>query len=292
MPENANRVALRTVTIIVPVFNSTGWLRDCLSALCALDYPAEKLEIFAVDNGSQDDSAAITSEFPRVKLLVEAIPGPYAARNRAAAIATGEVLVFTDSDCVVASDWLLHLLECLRGPVRVVLGNTLLNEKALFSRWLNAYEKAKIEYVTGLEDSSYYFGYTNNLAVTAETFLELGPFPTVLRGGDSIFVQNVVRLYGAAALRYTSNARVHHLEVGGLVDYCKKMYLYGKSLETNRSLHPHRKPLSLLQRLFVLRSAMTRFSATVPVLFLLGVTLVLPALAYQAGRIAGRLHTR
>jgi glycosyltransferase involved in cell wall biosynthesis len=94
------------VSVIVPVLNGAAHVGRCLEALCAQTYPAERLEILVVDNGSDDETRAVVRRYA-VRLTVErSARSPYVARNTGLALAEGDVLAFTDSDCVPDKRWI------------------------------------------------------------------------------------------------------------------------------------------------------------------------------------------
>ncbi len=103
------------LSVIIPVLNDGERLRRCLGALEEQTYPAERFEVIVVDNGSKEDPAAIVVEFPHAKLAREQKPSSYAARNTGIGIAKGEVLAFTDSDCVPSKQWIESGVEALTG---------------------------------------------------------------------------------------------------------------------------------------------------------------------------------
>src|SRR5215216_464513 len=96
------------VSVIVPVFNDAVRLRTCLEALVEQTFPRHRFEIIVVDNGSDQPLDGLVAELPRARLTVEPRPGSYAARNRGIALSRGDILAFTDSDCLPAPAW----LEC------------------------------------------------------------------------------------------------------------------------------------------------------------------------------------
>ena len=101
------------VTVVVPVRNGAATIGACIEALLAQDYPRDFVEIIVVDNGSADETRDVVARYP-VTLLVELeVRTSYAARNRGIAQASGEVIAFTDADCVALSDWLTHLVAPL-----------------------------------------------------------------------------------------------------------------------------------------------------------------------------------
>lgn len=113
------------VSVVVPVLNGARTIGDCLTSLLHSDYPAERREILVVDNGSRDRTAQIVRDFP-VTLLRQEQPGPGAARNLGAQASRGEIVAFTDADCLVSTGWLRQLAGEFRSPaVGGVEGETL-----------------------------------------------------------------------------------------------------------------------------------------------------------------------
>lgn len=95
-------------SVIIPVFNDALKLRQCLQALAVQTYGQSCYEVIVVDNGSGDPEQvfAAVDEYPFAIATQELTPGSYAARNRGLALAQGEVIAFTDADCIPNPDWL------------------------------------------------------------------------------------------------------------------------------------------------------------------------------------------
>lgn len=93
-------------SVIIPVFNDSKRLIICLESLERQTYPKHLYEIIVVDNASEEDIKSVTVKFPQVKFCHESQPGSYAARNRGISVAKGEIIAFTDSDCIPSSDWI------------------------------------------------------------------------------------------------------------------------------------------------------------------------------------------
>jgi len=103
--------ATPSTSVVIAVLDARRTLPRCLGALAALD-PAPD-EIILVDNDSTDGSLDILREWVEQRanavLLQEPHRGASAARNRGSTAAGGEIIAFTDSDCVPQPDWLRHL---------------------------------------------------------------------------------------------------------------------------------------------------------------------------------------
>lgn len=93
------------VSVIVPVYEDESRLKLCLRALAA-QTGVPSYEVIVVDNGSAQPPVAALPDSARFRLVHEAQPGSYAARNRGLSVARGELIAFTDADCVPEQDWL------------------------------------------------------------------------------------------------------------------------------------------------------------------------------------------
>ena len=94
---------MKKVSVIVPVYNVEKYLPKCLDSIVGQTY--ENLEIICVDDGSPDNSAEILRNYAekdnRIKVISKENNGLSSARNAGMEIATGEYIVFVDSD-----DWI------------------------------------------------------------------------------------------------------------------------------------------------------------------------------------------
>jgi GT2 family glycosyltransferase len=103
------------VSVIMPHYEDLDGLRKCLAALDAQTYPRHDFEIVVGDNGSPsgpDNVADVIAGRARLVTIGERGAGP--ARNGAVAASSGEILAFTDSDCVPDPQWLSAGLAALQ----------------------------------------------------------------------------------------------------------------------------------------------------------------------------------
>jgi len=118
------------ISVIVPVYNAQETLRDCVHSLLELNYPRDKLEIILIDNASTDETAEIAKQYSLdIQILYEAKRGPAATRNRGILNAKGEIIAFTDSDCVVDRDWLRNLVPALKEHRVGIAGGRILSRR-------------------------------------------------------------------------------------------------------------------------------------------------------------------
>lgn len=111
---------------MVPVLDGERTIGDCIDSLLHLRYPAERVELLVVDNGSRDGTAGVLRRYgERLVRLDEPTRGPAAARNAGLRSATGEVVAFTDADCRVDPDWLAELVAPLEDARVGIAGGTI-----------------------------------------------------------------------------------------------------------------------------------------------------------------------
>lgn len=92
------------ISVVIPVFNEGKRLKECLTAICC--NTKKPLEVIVSDGGSCDDTVAIAKSFPGVKVIHNKRKNAAAGRNEGIKIAKGEIIAFTDGDCIVAKDWI------------------------------------------------------------------------------------------------------------------------------------------------------------------------------------------
>jgi len=222
--------ALPFVSIIVPVYNAESSLEACFDSISSLDYPSDKFEVIAVDNGSTDRSREIMSRY-KLRLLFEtSVQSSYAARNKGILSAKGELIAFTDADCVVAHDWLKRLFKdwsdrsigCFAGEIEGYQPRTVVEK---FSHRIGILKRTSAFTWPYLPYAS-----TANAGYRKEIFDRIGLFiPEMYTGGDADIAWRMQRKL-CLAVRFIPEALVYHKHrssVMGLYRQFKK-YEYGK----------------------------------------------------------------
>src|SRR5271163_4354517 len=99
------------VSVVICAYNAERTMRPCLESLRKLDYP--NFEVVIVDDGSRDSTAEISLDFPEFRLIRQPNKGLSVARNVGMQAARGEIIAYTDSDCVVDSHWLRFMVGAM-----------------------------------------------------------------------------------------------------------------------------------------------------------------------------------
>ena len=199
------------VSVIIPVFNDAERLQTCLRALEVQTYAKELYEVIVVDNGSDESVGPIVALFNQARSTYESKPGSYAARNKGVSIAKGEVIAFTDSDCIPAKGWiergvanLLDNPKCglVAGKVQLFLKNPARPTAVEIYEGIRAFSQE--EYI-----KERHFGATANIFTFRSVIDDVGPFDERLKsGGDVEWGQ---RVFSAGYRQiYANDTRVAH----------------------------------------------------------------------------------
>jgi glycosyltransferase involved in cell wall biosynthesis len=221
-------------SVIVPTFRRKDALARCLDALARQAYPRERFEVVVADDGSGETPSDVVERFSglmSVSLVEASHGGPGAARNAAAVRARGEHLAMTDDDCVPEPDWLARLDGAVCASPGALVGGRVENglddnPMAEASQLLIDY---LYEYFASDLSSTIRFFTTNNLAVPAERFRQLGGFDVVSIGEtaeDRDLCDRWVRSGGT--LVYEPSAVVRHHSPLSFTGFVRQHIRYGR----------------------------------------------------------------
>ncbi len=249
---------MQKISVIIPVFNADSTLLSCLQALVAQIQPGDGHEVIVVDNNSTDGSLEIARSVPGVRVASEPKQGAYAARNHGSRIATGDILAFTDPDCIPGFRWISEIGDTFEDEsVALAIGQQCHAGHSSALGLVADYEREKVAYIYSQSDSLVFFGHCNNMAVRRCLWEEMGPFVERMRGADTIFIRRTVDRYSTDIAKYVPEMTVRHLEITNLSQYYRKMSIYGRSRARYRHI-VRARALGLRERLGVFHQAARR----------------------------------
>ncbi|MEO8484241.1 MAG: glycosyltransferase [Acidobacteriota bacterium] len=239
---------------MVPTHRRPAQLTRCLEALVNLSYPSHLYEVVIVDDGGAEATADLVAAAnvpgkANVVLLTVTRGGPAKARNAGARVARGQLLAFTDDDCVPEPDWLTHLDARLHECPDAIVGGHTVN--AVVGQHCSIASQLLVDYLYG-----YYFGRhkgsrfftTNNLAVTAAGFQGCGGFDEsfpLAASEDREFCERWERNGGG--LEFAEQALVGHWHRLTLRGFIRQHFNYGRGADflhrsRNRATGGRRRP--------------------------------------------------
>lgn len=227
------------VSIIIPTFN--GWsrsLKDCLQALIG-QITRKAFEIIVVDDDSADSTAAMVKAYAGVRYLHQKRLGPAAARNLGARAARGEILLFTDDDCIPRPDWLEKMVRPFEDRETVgVKGAYETSQKTLVARFVQIeyeekYDELKKHGSIDLIDT-YSAGFRRDVFLRENGFDETFPVPSV---EDREFSFRLA--HHGYKLVFAPDAIVSHSHPESLLSYFQKKRKNGYWATVLLKQYPH-----------------------------------------------------
>jgi len=215
----------RPVSIVIPTFNGASRIGACLDSLTG-QTAGRDIEILVIDDGSKDNIAEVAARYPAVRLIRQKNAGPASARNRGAREACGEILLFTDDDCVPTSNWLDAMLEPFRQPDVVgAKGTYRTRQKSLTARFVQVEYEDKYRLMQGLESidfiDTYSAGFLRN------RFLEMEGYDTSFPVACAEDVELSYRMSARGwKMKFVPTAVVFHTHPNTLTSYLRKKYKF------------------------------------------------------------------
>lgn len=162
------------VSIIIPNRNDETTISDCLEA--AFDSEFENFEVVVVDDHSTDNSIEIINQFPCTMVPLEKHSGTSRARNVGADHSRGNILFFTDSDCLLKKDTLGIAVNSISsaGP-KVVLGGTYTSRPA-DDNFFSYFQSVFIHYSECKNTNNPDYVATHAMIINADEFKNSGGF--------------------------------------------------------------------------------------------------------------------
>lgn len=229
---------LPKVSVVVCSYNGARTLRGCLESLMRLDYP--DYEVILVDDGSRDATASIAAEFPQVIYHHQENRGLSVARNVGASLATGQVVAYTDDDCVADEHWLRYLVQAMQDQEVAAIGGP--NLPPPTDCWVAKCVAASPGGPSHVMLDDRYAEHVPgcNLAFYRDELLALGGFdPQFRQAGDDVDI--CWRLIDAGKkIGYAPGAMVWHHRRSNVRAYIKQQQGYGRSEAMVHFKHPRR----------------------------------------------------
>jgi cellulose synthase/poly-beta-1,6-N-acetylglucosamine synthase-like glycosyltransferase len=213
-------VPVTTITVLVPARNEEKNIAACLESLLAQQYPPQLWQCIVIDDHSEDSTAAIAARYAhqniRLVSLKEQLNLPVTNAFKKKAIetgvqlATGELIITTDADCIAGPNWLQSFAQryetsapvCIAAPVSISPAKTPL---AIFQ----SLDFLSLQGITAAAVHHNLHSMANgaNLAYTKKSFLAVDGFAGIdsIASGDDMLLMHKLTLRFPQQLGYLKN---------------------------------------------------------------------------------------
>ncbi|RLI96894.1 MAG: glycosyl transferase family 2 [Candidatus Aenigmatarchaeota archaeon] len=261
------------ISVIIPAYNSEPTIAECIKSLLDQSYH-KPYEIIVVDDGSSDGTAKIARKFRNVKVVRQKNGGPAKARNTGAKKANGNILLFTDADCVAEKNWIEEMVSPLdrKKGIIGVQGRYKTRQRGMVPRFVqmeieqryDRMEKAKYIDFVGSYSAAYY----------AKEFLDFGGFDESFPAASGEDPDLSFRLAKKGyKMVYNPNAVIYHKHPDSLGKYLKTRYYRGYWGRLLYKKHPDKRKESSYKPGFFYYVFFTCISTLfIPLFYLISIT--------------------
>lgn len=241
---------LPSISLIIPTYAEPERVRVALASLATQDFPAAKVEIVVVDDGSPNLKAAplhqAAAPLPLVLVRHAVNQGRARARNAGLRVATKELIVFLDSDMTVAPGFLAAHAAAHQGQTdRVVIGAIRYPPELARTALSRYMESRGVHRLRPGQPVPFKCFVTGNSSVPRELLARAGWFDEDFRdyGGEDLELGYRLQQAGAT-FTFAAEAISWHHHLRSLADTCSLMEAYGKgSLPLLLGKHPELRGL-------------------------------------------------
>jgi cellulose synthase/poly-beta-1,6-N-acetylglucosamine synthase-like glycosyltransferase len=215
------------ISVIIPAYNAEKQIPLCLDSLSNQSLPKDQYEVIVVDDGSTDRTKEIAGEYEAVRVIAQANQGPAAARNNGASQSKGDILLFTDADCVPTPNWLEEMLKPFSYPEVVgVQGAYRTNQKENVAKFAQAEIEQRYQRMARNERIDFVGSYA--AAYRRTEFQRHGGFDTrfpIASGEDADLSYTLSK--AGHKLVFNPDAIVYHQHPSSLRRYLKTKFYRG-----------------------------------------------------------------
>lgn len=218
-PENHEQRHQQTmVSVLVAARNEADHITALLDALRKQRYPLSLVEVIIADDHSSDNTIALINAFaaenpsPSLRVISARAKGKKAALGAALLLAKGDILLFTDADCLPAPGWIAEMTARLStGEQKMILGPVMLDPaRSLFEKLQSLEFMSLIGSTAGAcATGSPLMGNGASLAVTRKALEEVSTsaMNSAYASGDDVFLMFAfVKKFGRKAIGFARSA--------------------------------------------------------------------------------------
>ena len=239
---------IEKATVIVPARNEERFIGRCLEGLLDQDCGSEYYEILVVDDGSEDRTAEIVHSFSSRGVRYERLDadkqGKKAALAKGIALASHEIIITTDADCVHPRTWVSTLLQHRAGTQAELLAAPVcMRTERTFLERFQSLDFLSLQAITAAAVSAKRFNMCNgaNLLYTRAAFRYVNGFQGidhVASGDDVLLMEKIARAFpGKVQYCYSKDAVVETEPVTSWYEFFQQRIRWaGKSTQFSSTL--------------------------------------------------------
>lgn len=224
------------ISIVLATYNRVELLKHQIDCLLNQSFDDKHFEIIIINDGSTDETEvyvkSLMNEYPQISYFLQNNKGPAAARNLGVSHAKGEIIAFTDDDCLASTDWLQNIYNIFKDLEILAIQGRTLSDKTIITpmthQVINEFGDTSIPTCNA--------AYRKNVFLKAGGFDEGFPFQNedadlawrVREMGKVIFAPEVLMIHPPRTDSFTKNAKKMKNYISEFMLFHKNPQLYKK----------------------------------------------------------------
>jgi cellulose synthase/poly-beta-1,6-N-acetylglucosamine synthase-like glycosyltransferase len=230
------------VSVVVAARNEEKNITKLLDTLSSQHYPAENYEVLIVNDNSSDNTQEFIENYLAENTIItahvfhikNASPSKKYALEYAVSKAKGEIILFTDADCLVDEDWISSYAALFQNKkLQFATGKIhLLGKKNL----LYAFQQMEWSALMAITASSIYYSFPlmangANMAIRKQAFVDVNPYKEsndIASGDDMFLLTAVKKRYGSKAICFSMNSQVNTTAADNFFSFIRQRIRWAK----------------------------------------------------------------
>lgn len=249
------------ISVIIPTKNDESNIKEALNSLKKNNVFSENIEVIIVDGHSNDETVKIAATYP-VKIFYEEVGTRGGACNVGWRNSSGDIIVFTDADCLFVKDWIARITKHFDDPKVAAVGGVDLTPHNTTSYFQKA--SGLLDELRAGSGGSYRRLRGCNVAYRKSTLVEAGGFDEQLVTCEEVELHNRLRKM-SYKLVFDPSIKVYHKRRPSIIKYYRQFRNYGSG--HFQMVHKHPYTLLTLTSLPVFTALMFCFSTVFSLLY-------------------------
>jgi len=218
---------VKKISVIVPTYNSEKTIRETIEAVLNQNYPKKKYELIIVDDGSLDKTVGVVKKFRSVGFFKQKHKGAAAARNLGVKKSKGDIILFTDADCVPGKNWIKNMVKPFVDKNVIAVSGTYrtMNNDSLIARFVGLEIDERHRKLQ--KRKSIDFVGTFSGAYRREIFRKVRGFDESFTTADGEDMEISFRAEKFGKMVFTDKAFVYHRHPASLSKFLKQKFSRG-----------------------------------------------------------------
>jgi len=240
------------VSVVIPTYNRNEQLNKCLESFSKQTLPKNSFEVIVVNDGILNKKLEINADLidsVNLRVYYKEHSGPASARNYGVKLAKGELIAFTDDDCIAKDNWIESIADKYEKDKNCVIGGRTLNsiKNNIYSETSQIINDIVYNHFNQDKDNASFVA-SNNFALSKELFHKLDGFDISYKTSsseDRDFCNRLINM--GYKIKFETDAIVYHANELNFKSFFLQHFNYGRGAYLFQTKQKQRRSGSLFK---------------------------------------------